>query len=101
MRSRPRRSLGRVNDNIEASAAAHHADEATFLCECDNLGCHAAVELSLDDYGWIRSRPTYFLVVVGHEGDEGSCRVVRVSLSSSVIERIGYAGALAAPAYRN
>jgi hypothetical protein len=93
--------LRRVNDDIEASAATHGAGEATFLCECDDPSCHAAVELSLDDYRSIRSHPTYFLVAAGHEGDDGSGRVVKVSLRSSVVERIGYAGALAAAAYRD
>jgi hypothetical protein len=92
----------RVNDDIEVSASASGSSEATFLCECDDPSCHAGIELTLEEYHWIRSHPTYFVVAPGHEGElEGVGRVVRWSLGSSVVERLGYAGALAAAAYRN
>ena len=91
----------RVNDDIEVSASACGSSEATFLCECDDPSCHAGIALTLEEYHWIRNHPTYFVVTPGHEGDPGSGRVVQWSLTSSVVERIGYAGALAAAAYRN
>ena len=93
----------RVNDDIEASAEACGADTATFLCECADPTCHAGIELVLAEYRWIRRHPTYFVVAAGHEGrdDESLTRVVHWSLGSSVVERLGYAGALAAAAYRN
>jgi len=94
----------RVNNDIEASAVAADADAATFLCECADPTCHASFELTLAEYQWIRSHPAYFVVAAGHEGGleaESSARVVRWSLSSSVVEKLGYAGALAAAAYRS
>ena len=94
----------RVNNDIEANAAARGAREATFLCECADPTCHSTIELTLTEYAWIRSHPTYFVVAAGHEGGleaESSGRVVRWSLSSSVVEKLGYAGALAAAAYRD
>ena len=92
----------RVNNDIEASASENGSDDATFLCECDDPSCHTGIELSLDEYRSIRGNPTYFVVAAGHEGElSGWSRVVYWSLGSSVVERLGYAGALAAAAYRN
>jgi hypothetical protein len=88
----------RVNDDIDANASASGADRATFLCECGDPSCHTGIELTLDEYGWIRSHPTYFVVAAGHEED--AVHVIRWSLSFSVVEVTGYAGALAAAAYR-
>ena len=94
----------RVNNEIESTAAARRAEDATFLCECADPTCRATIELALAEYRWIRRHPTYFVVAAGHEDtldSESSGRVVRWSLSSSVIEKLGYAGALAAAAYRS
>jgi len=93
----------RVNNDIEASAEVRGAGNATFLCACADPTCHATIELALIEYAWIRRHPTYFVVAAGHEGGleaESSARVVRWSLASSVVEKLGYAGALAAAAYR-
>jgi len=92
----------RVNDDIAVSASTCGSSEATFLCECDEPSCHAGIALTLEEYRWVRSHPTYFVVAPGHESEmEGVARVVSWSLGSSVVERLGYAGALAAAAYRN
>jgi len=91
----------RVNDDIHVSARAQGAGDATFLCECADPTCHATIELRLSEYRWVRRHATYFVVAAGHEDcSDGMERVVRWSLSSSVIEKLGYAGALAAAAYR-
>jgi len=93
----------RVNDEIEATAVATPgAREATFVCECQDPGCHATIQLTLLEYGWIRAHPTYFVVAAGHEEEsEEVGRVVRYQLAYSVVEKLGYAAALAAAAYRN
>jgi len=92
----------RVNDFIEAGASAEGVDEATFLCECHDPSCHSTIPLPLSEYRWVRSHPTYFVVAAGHEREtDGLGRVVRWSLGSSVLERLGYAGALAAASYGN
>jgi hypothetical protein len=90
----------RVNDEIEA-AARSEAQDATFLCECEDPGCHSTIVLSLEEYTWIRRHPTYFVVAAGHEReDTDQGRVVRYYLAYSVVEKLGYAAALAAAAYR-
>jgi hypothetical protein len=85
----------RVNEEI-ASAAAE-ADVATFVCECSDPSCHATIELTQVEYAWIRSHPTYFVVTAGHENgpEERTARVVRYTLAHSVVEKLGYAAALA------
>lgn len=92
----------RVNDEIEATAAASGAARATFVCECSDPNCGATIALALREYRWIRDHPTYFLVAAGHEEEPGElARVVRYHLAYGVVEKLGYAAALAAAAYRS
>lgn len=41
-------------------------DHAEFLCECGNPGCEVTVEMSGEEYGTVRARPTHFLTAVAH-----------------------------------
>jgi hypothetical protein len=89
----------RVNEEIAATAAAGgDGAAATFVCECSDPSCHATIELTQVEYAWIRSHPTYFVVTAGHEQrpDERTARVVRYALAHTVVEKLGYAAALAA-----
>ena len=43
------------------------SDLASFVCECSRPGCSDPVELTLDDYGRVRSHPARFFLVPGHE----------------------------------
>lgn len=40
---------------------------AEFVCECADTTCTERVEMALTDYESIRSDPTWFLVIRGHE----------------------------------
>ena len=42
-------------------------DLIAFVCECSRAGCSDAVELTLEEYERVRSEPTQFFVVPGHE----------------------------------
>jgi hypothetical protein len=43
------------------------ADKADFICECSSERCTEQISLTLEDYERVRSDPTHFVVVRGHE----------------------------------
>ena len=48
--------FGHVNDSIRRLAIEGPADELwQFICECADLGCHAMVSLTLDEFDARRS----------------------------------------------
>jgi hypothetical protein len=56
-----------VNERIAESAQRFDADQAEFVCECDDRSCTHRLETSLDDYERVRAKPTRFLLAPGHE----------------------------------
>lgn len=42
-------------------------DLVSFVCECSRVGCSDPVELTLAEYEEVRSNPSHFFVVPGHE----------------------------------
>lgn len=57
-----------VNEGIERGQWPGDEDTPIgFRCECARLGCNQLVELTVREYGEIRSRPRRFVVVPGHE----------------------------------
>jgi hypothetical protein len=57
-----------VNERIREIQAEIGEDERTdFLCECGRDDCTEPLSLSLAEYEAVRSDPTYFVVVPGHE----------------------------------
>ena len=60
-----------VNERVRelvTSAGARGADPtASFVCECGNADCTATVELTVSEYEQVRSNPTHFFIVPGHE----------------------------------
>jgi hypothetical protein len=63
-----------VNERIAESAGRFDADDAEFICECDDRACTHRVSAAIDDYERVRAEPTRFLLAPGHEND----RVERV-----------------------
>lgn len=59
-----------VNEHIAASAERFGADEAEFVCECDDPACTQRVEAKLDDYEHVRQESTRFILVPGHENEQ-------------------------------
>lgn len=43
------------------------AEKADFICECSDQRCTQHISLTLADYERVRSDPTHFVVVSGHE----------------------------------
>jgi len=61
-----------VNEQIEKiqTDAAEVEPRHDFLCECGNKTCIESVSLTLPEYEAVRSEPTQFVVVPGHETPE-------------------------------
>ena len=75
-----------VNERIAESAQRFDADEAEFVCECDDRSCTDRLETSLDDYERVRGEPTRFLLAPGHE-DEAIEKVVERRRRFHVVEK--------------
>jgi hypothetical protein len=58
------------------------------VCECANAGCHEWIELDIAQYQAIRSSPTRFIILAGHEWPDVE-RVVGQYDGSIVVEKIG------------
>ena len=57
-----------VNERIrEVTEGFSIVRSADFVCECSRADCRETVELDLDEYQGIRSTPTVFVIVRGHE----------------------------------
>ena len=75
-----------VNERIAESAQRFDADEAEFVCECDDRSCTDRLETSLDDYKRVRAKPTRFLLAPGHE-DEAIEGIVERGRRFHVVEK--------------
>jgi hypothetical protein len=68
--------LREVNDRIaELTCDWNETGVSLFVCECSDLGCAEALELSPAEYERVRSDESHFVVFPGHEQPE-SDRVV-------------------------
>jgi hypothetical protein len=44
-----------------------HENAAEYLCECGNAACTETIQMTVSDYENLRSVPTHFAVLPGHE----------------------------------
>ncbi len=58
-----------------------------FLCECGNEGCLERVELTREEYEAVRSHPTHFAIVPGHESQAVE-RIVEENERYAVAEKL-------------
>jgi recombinational DNA repair protein RecR len=58
-----------VNERIEGlnEAFGHVTETMTVVCECGDIECTQQIEISVPDYERVRSDPTLFVIVPGHE----------------------------------
>jgi len=57
-----------VNEKIEELQSGEGVERRfDFLCECGNKDCLEAISLTLVEYEGVRSEPTQFVVLPGHE----------------------------------
>jgi hypothetical protein len=82
-----------VNERIRA--VAETSGNVEFLCECANIECTETITLSVAEYERIRSSPTRFPIIIGHEFPEVE-NVVEVSDGHAVVQKRGEAAELAA-----
>jgi hypothetical protein len=59
-----------VNERIAESAERLGADDASFVCECDDPACTHWVHATLEEYDDVRSDGAQFLVTNGHVNTE-------------------------------
>jgi hypothetical protein len=89
-----------LNDRLSRAADSHHFEAGVrvpFTCECSDAGCREVVMLRLDEYERVRTHPTWFLLVVGHEDDESPHeRVIEAESGYAIVEKVGAAGVEAA-----
>ena len=55
---------------VDRSQNSSTAETWDFLCECGNSTCLERVSLTVDEYEQVRSDPTLFVIVPGHERPE-------------------------------
>ncbi len=88
------------NDRLSRAADRYHFEAGVrvpFTCECPDLGCREVVMLRLDQYERVRTHPTWFLLVAGHEDDESAHeRVIEAESGFAIVEKVGAAGVEAA-----
>jgi len=89
------------NEKIESTAESIGmiVESVPFVCECPNPDCIEIVRLTLSDYEEIRTNPTRFFCVPGHQGiatNAGAAVVVEVRDDLVLADKIGIAGEIAA-----
>ena len=85
-----------VNERIK-DVAEGFEDGGTyeFLCECSDPGCTERIALTHDEYEWVRSEPTRFVLARGHAAPEIE-QVVEREEGHVVVEKRGLAARIAA-----
>jgi hypothetical protein len=86
-----------INEGIEEvveHSTTVRSGAVAFVCECAREECTQAIALTIDEYRRVRSVPTQFVVVPGHEDLEVE-RVVLSAPGFSVVEKLGEAAAVA------
>ena len=78
-----------VNEAIHAGRSDGDEDPPRpFACECGRVGCNSLVELTLAEYGAVRTDPRRFFMVDGHQIAEIE-RVVERAPRYIVVEKLG------------
>ena len=90
-----------VNERIELEAETngYRGEKVRFLCECPDMSCTDVVLLTLEDYESIRTGPTNFFVVPGHQAlavRAGVAIVIEDRDDVCISEKVGIAGEIAA-----
>jgi hypothetical protein len=85
-----------VNERIK-DVADGFADGQTyeFLCECSEPGCTERIELSSEQYEWVRAHPARFFLSPGHRARQIE-QVVERRDDHIVVEKRGIAARIAA-----
>ena len=80
-----------VNDRIrEVTQGLGIPDPIDFICECSREDCTETVALAVEEYDGVRSSPTLFVIVPGHETPQVE-QVVDANERFSLVEKIKHA----------
>jgi hypothetical protein len=82
----------RINDVADRFEGEHAHD---FFCECADPECTERIALTADDYEWVRSKPTRFVLAPGHVAPEIE-HIVEREGDHVVVEKRGIAARIAA-----
>jgi hypothetical protein len=86
-----------INEGI-GEVAEHsrvvQSSPVVFVCECSQVDCTTALELTLEEYRGVRREVTYFLVAPGHANPDRE-RVVEENPRYAVVEKVRAAGSTA------
>ena len=84
-----------VNERIK-DVADGFAGAQTYevLCECSDPGCTERIELTSEDYEWVRANPTRFVLARGHTAQQIE-QVVERQDEHVVVEKRGIAARIA------
>jgi len=86
-----------ANEGIEEKAEELDVDPAPFLCECAEESCTEVILLSLSEYEEIRSEPTHFFNVPGHQVTAGPhAKVVAERNGYVIVQKLGVAADIVA-----
>jgi len=77
-----------VNERIAESAKRFDSQEGKFVCECANPACVERVHTTIEQYEQVRSDPTRFLLVPGHEELEVERVVKRPSHRLAIVKKV-------------
>jgi len=84
-----------VNERIKDVADGFEgAQTYEFLCECSDPGCTERIELTSEDYEWVRANPTRFVLARGHTAQQIE-QVVERQDEHVVVEKRGIAARIA------
>ena len=86
-----------VNEAIERASSGlpdRAGGSAEFICECARADCTTRVEVKLDEYEWVRSDSSRFIVAPGHD-DPALETVVTRGRDHWVVEKLGDGAAVA------
>jgi hypothetical protein len=85
-----------VNERLDELAATFQAvsEKAIFVCECADGTCIEKIEMSLDEYEAVRSRPEQFAVLPAHVYPDVE-RIEQETKRYVVVAKIGEAAAIA------
>jgi hypothetical protein len=84
----------RLEDRALERQSPDGADEFQIVCECAREECAVRITISVDEYERVRSNPTAFIVVTGHDEPDVE-RVVEAEPGHEIIEKFGGAGLVA------
>jgi hypothetical protein len=79
-----------VNEVVEGLSEGwfEPGEPIEFRCECADPGCEQRIFLTRDDYLRVRSSPTWFAIVPGHEAPDIE-RVVGTVGDAHIVEKLG------------